>query len=318
MFLLGGSLPFFGCGESSKATNAPLVTPGPPGEVPTVPPAPTTSPAGDGGAEAAVDAAPPEPPWVWVPPVVPASSPGCGVDATSGDSLDYAVPGGRTYHVWGPTNYDKDKKYSVVVALHGWQATGKAHQSWFEMEKYVDRSETFVVYPDAVNGLWDLGTDADLVFYDAMMQDLGARFCVDPSRVLAFGFSWGGKFANHLGCKRAGWVKAVAVGAGSYGGDYQKCGRLPVLFTHRTADTDERIEWARQAAGYWQNIDVCQKTTEVSDPAMNCVSNVGCQPPGSLTFCEDTSVEPTWPAQWNHTVRENYRAHVYTWFKNLP
>jgi polyhydroxybutyrate depolymerase len=280
--------------------------------------APSDPPVVDAGRDAA-DANDAEPPWVWVAPNVPVSSPACGVvDATSGDALDFNTPKGRAYHVWGPTNYDKTTKYSVVVVFHGWFADGKSFEKWFEMEKYVDRSETFVVYPDALNGQWDQAGTTDLDFYDDMMKDLGARFCIDPSRVLGFGFSYGGKFANHLGCKRAGWVKAIAIGDGSPGGDWQKCGRIPVLFTHRTKDSDELIAWGRQAAALWQGVDQCSATTEVSNAAMNCVSNTGCKAPGSLTFCEDTFYDPTWPADWNHTVREPYRALTYQWFRSLP
>ena len=50
-----------------------------------------------------------------------------------------------------------------------------------------------------------------------------------------------------------------------------------------------------------------------------CMVKSPCSNPGGLTFCEDTSTFPAGsPADWNHTVREYYRAFAFNWFKALP
>jgi poly(3-hydroxybutyrate) depolymerase len=185
------------------------------------------------------------------------------------------------------------------------------------MEDYTE-NEAFVVYPDAANGLWDLNGTSDLVFFDEMVKQLGETYCINPSRILGFGFSYGGKFMNHLGCKRAGYVKAISIGDGSGGGDGLKCGRLPVLVTARTADTDELPAWGKAASQAWASFDKCTMDTIVSDTTMNCVSHTGCKTPGDVTFCEDTFFDASWPKDWNHTVREPYRSFTWKWFKALP
>jgi poly(3-hydroxybutyrate) depolymerase len=254
---------------------------------------------------------------VWTAPKVATTSPACGTPRADAVHADYTTPTGRTFHVWGPTGYDPAKTYPVVIVFHGWYADGAAFESWFEQEKYTD-NEAFVVYPDAKNGLWDLNGTSDLVFFDEMIKQLGETYCINPSRVLGFGFSYGAKFVNHLGCKRAGYVKAISAGDGSGGGDGYHCGRLPVLVTHRTHDNDELIAWGRQVAASWTSLNKCSNATDPGDATLNCVAQKGCSSPGNVTFCEDTFYDASWPADWNHTVREPYRAYTWKWFKELP
>jgi hypothetical protein len=122
---------------------------------------------------------------------------------------------------------------------------------------------------------------------------------------------------NALGCKRAGYVKAIAIGDGS-GNPGSGCGRLPVLITARTADTNETVAGARYAASGWEKANGCTSATTVTDSKMNCSSHTSCKSPGSLMFCEDTWYDPQWPQDWNHTVREVYRQFTYDWFAALP
>ena len=49
-----------------------------------------------------------------------------------------------------------------------------------------------------------------------------------------------------------------------------------------------------------------------------CRVHASCKGPGTLTYCEDTSFDSSWPNDWNHTVREYYRTYTYKWFKALP
>lgn len=269
----------------------------------------------DAGARAP-DASPP----AWTPPVVPTSSPACAGSGpktiAAGTTLE--TPDGRTMHVWGPEDgYDRTKTWPVVLMFHGIQTNGADFESWFEMEKYVD-SKAIVVYPDAEDGYWDASGTKDLAFFDAMMKKLGETYCIDPSRVLGFGFSWGAFFAHHLGCNRAGWVKAISAGDGGFGGSADGCGRLPVLVTHRTADTNEVVQHGRDAAALWTKLNACGGGSFVSNADLNCTSQKGCSAPGSLTYCEDTWFDPAWPTDWNHTVRETYRSFTWSWFSSLP
>jgi hypothetical protein len=188
------------------------------------------------------------------------------------------------------------------------------------MEQYV-QNEAFVVYGDAIKGYWDVDGPTDLQFVDEMIAQVGQTYCTNPSRILGFGFSWGAYLAHHVGCNRAGYVRAISGGDGGYGGNTTGCGRLPVLVTHRTLDQNEVIAKGKAAAAEWTKLDVCGTDT-AGDTAMNCTTHTSClNPGGTVTFCEDTSSMadiPGYDPSWDHTVREQYRAYTYSWFKALP
>jgi polyhydroxybutyrate depolymerase len=260
--------------------------------------------------------APKEPEWVWTPPVVATTSPACGGNVADMNGTDEKTPSGRSYRVYGPNNYDPKKTYPVVLTYHGYGSSGPDFQSWFHMDDYVD-GEAFVVYPTGINGVWDLSGTADLVFFDEMVKKLGETYCINPSRVFAFGFSYGAFFADYLGCKRAGYVKAVSMGDGGRGGEGKRCGRLPVLVTHRTADPDEVVSKGKVLTAHWAQLNECG-TAAASDTQFNCMTHGSCKNPGVVTFCEDTWYDASWKPEWNHTVREEYRAYTWKWFKALP
>ena len=253
----------------------------------------------------------------WKPPVLPTTSPACGTARNNVKGETFTTPGGRKFHVWAPSNYDENTRYPVALVYHGWYTQGPPFQSWFKMNEQVG-NDGITVFPDAAGNFWDLDGTSDLTFFDEMVKQLGETFCINPSRILGFGFSFGGKFMNTLGCKRAGYVKAISVGAGSTGGNVLGCGRLPVLMTHRTKDPDELIGWAYQNRDVWRSLNGCSAQSAPSNASLNCVAFQGCKTPGTLEFCEDTWFDPSWPSEWNHTVREPYREYTWNWFKNLP
>jgi polyhydroxybutyrate depolymerase len=301
--------------SSSSSSPPPPAGDTPPGETPT---------SGDGTTPPPDGTTPPPatPPGEteWTPPTVATTSAACGTAKADANGVDYTTPSGRTFHVYGPSGYDKNKTYPVLLMFHGWQSEGPDFQSWFQMEQYVS-NEAFVVYLDAVNGYWDINGDSDLKFVDEVIKQLGDTYCINPSNILAFGFSWGGFFAHHVGCNRAGYVKAVVAGESGFGGNTTGCGRLPVFITNRTADTNEPVSHGQSAMSTWTKLDAC--TDDVSAPdANNCTVHTSCKNPGgTVTFCIDTSSMsdiPGYTPDWDHTVRENYRTLAYQWFKALP
>ncbi len=309
-FVLAASAFVAACGGSSQ--NAP--------PLPSAPPADTTDP-GTATAPPPANAPPANPPPApeWTPPTLPTNSPGCGMPQADASGTTITAPSGRKLHIWGPSGYQKANPYPVVMMFHGIQSSGPDFESWFTQEKFVN-NEAFVVYLDAANnGYWDTDGDTDLVYFDEAVKKLGETYCIDPSRVFGFGFSWGAYFANHLGCKRAGYVRAVMAGEGGYGGGVTGCGRLPVLIVNRTADTsNEPVSRGKNAEADWIKLDVCGASTSM-DTTMNCTTHTACKNPGgTVTFCEDTSSLsgiPGYDPSWDHTVTEPYRTYAWTWMK---
>ena len=243
-----------------------------------------------------------------------ARAPGCGTKTASpsGDAL--TTRGGRTFHVWGPASYDESRPYPVVLTFHGWGSNGRDFAKWFKMEEHVEGA-AFTVYPDSRGANWDFAGTKDLDFTAELLEMLADAFCIDRARVLAFGFSYGGRLVHHLGCKRPDLVRAIAAGGSSWDRE-SGCAPLTVLVTHRTRDETMVIAGGKESAARWAKIDGCSATTEDTDTAHECFGYRGCAA-GSVTFCEDTHDDPKWPRSWNHTVREEYRALVWRWFTEL-
>lgn len=239
---------------------------------------------------------------------------GCGAARSSptGDAMTTAD--GRTFHVWGPSSYDEAHAWPVVIAFHGWSSNGAAFAKWFAMEKHTN-GEAFVVYPDSRGAQWDYAGSRDLDFVADILEKLAEVWCIDRGRVLAFGFSYGGRFANHLGCKRPDLVRAVVVGGGAWDTE-TGCAPLPVLVIHRTNDPSMRFAGGREAASRWASIDGCSADIAEVDGPRGCVAYRGCRE-GAVTFCEDRHGDASWPAGWNHTVREEYRALAWRWFSEI-
>lgn len=259
-------------------------------------------------------------PVVLVPPPprepdASAAPEACGVARGPARGVAHATPGGRTFHVWTPATYDGTRPIPVVFAVHGWYSNGRDFQKWFALEKHVEDG-AIVVYPDSKGHAWDVHGTSDLEFFDAMIDGLTNAYCIDRARIFALGFSYGGKMVHHLGCKRTERFKAISVGDGSWADGAPKCGRLPVLVTHRTRDDDELLAWGKDAARRWAHVNGCGPELDSTDVTHGCVAWRGCAAP--VVFCEDTWFDPSWPHDWNHTIREEYLRLTWRWFASLP
>jgi len=222
--------------------------------------------------------------------------------------------GGRTFHVWGPPIYDPTHAYPVVLTFHGWKSNGRDFERWFKMEEHVGGA-AFTVYPDSRTGTWDFGGTSDLDLTAEILEGLADAYCIDRSRVLAFGFSYGARFVHHLGCKRPNLVRAIVAGAGGWDKE-SDCGPMPVLVIHRTRDDDQVISMGKAAAGRWAKVDGCSQATVETDGPHGCFAYRDCQA-GAVTFCEDRHFDASWQRSWNHTVREEYRDLAWSWFTSL-
>jgi polyhydroxybutyrate depolymerase len=241
-------------------------------------------------------------------------APACGTAQPSPQALKMTTPSGRTFHVWGPATYDENHAYPVVLMFHGWSSNGAAFEKWFKMEEHVE-GKAFTVYPDSRGPEWDFSGARDIDFTADILEALSSVLCIDRARVLAFGFSYGGRFVHHLGCKRPGLVRAIAAGGSRMDRDENGCTPMPVFVVHRTYDGSMRIAGGRESAERWAKIDGCDGTASL-DPAHGCIGYRGCAA-GAVTFCEDAHHDDSWPASWNHTVREEYRTLVWQWFQSL-
>ncbi len=142
-----------------------------------------------------------------------ASSPACATPPPAAtETLEVAVDGTtRTALVHVPASADPTTPAPVVLSFHGATSNAVTMQAMDGLDEKADAEGFVVVHPEGsvvdlptitgVNG-WDLtgATVDDPAFVAALLDQLGAEVCIDPSRVFATGFSLGGEMAMAIAC----------------------------------------------------------------------------------------------------------------------
>ena len=274
---------------------------------------PTTSPTDE---PTGPDATAPSP----SPLSLPKTSAGCGKAANAsgakGERRTVKAQGkDRTFVRFVPAGYSPSRAYPVVAVLHGVGATGAQMAEFVKMQEYA-AGKAIVVFPDAASGQWDLNGDSDLLFFDAVREDLEANLCVNRQRVFAVGFSMGGFMTNHLGCKRSATIRAIVPADAGFPGSGAGCGKTAALVYHRTEDDVVTIDKGKAARDRWIGIDGCQKTSKPLDAfgfaGKGCVAYDGCPANTTVSWCEDTA-----RTAYKHDLRDVYRTPIWQWLDSF-
>ncbi len=215
---------------------------------------------------------------------------GCGQPATPGLRGVDTMVGGRLrhYQVMVPAAYDAARPTRLVFMFHGLGGDGDQIRSYLAPEAAAQGQALFVypdgrVIPSAGRTAWE---EADLIFFDAMLAEVSAAYCVDRARVFAAGHSFGAYMTNEVGCQRAGVVRAIAAVSGGTLGT--RCvGTTAAWLAHGTNDgTVPQSEGAR-ARDHWRTTNGCASTTTPVAPE-GCVSYEGCTAGAPVTWCSFT------------------------------
>lgn len=143
----------------------------------------------------------------------------------------------RTYLVHVPPGYRQSTPAPVVIMLHGGGGTARAalwETGWAEK---ADTEGFLAVFPNAQARnparrshfarnpqLWNDGSDRfypgqtapdDVAFLAALLDDLAARFVVDPQRIFVTGFSNGASMSFRVGAELSDRIAAIAPVAGA-------------------------------------------------------------------------------------------------------
>ena len=159
--------------------------------------------------------------------ITPAATPG----KTSEESLavNPATNQGftpRSYRIHLPRGYVASRPTPLVLVFHGGGGTAAGAESSTGLSQLADQQRFIAVYPQglpfgqiggayttwAATGPLDSvgsGTD-DLLFVSVLLDDLQQRYCVDPRRIYATGFSAGGAMTSFLTCGLTGRIAAFA------------------------------------------------------------------------------------------------------------
>ena len=206
----------------------------------------------------------------------------------------------------------------LVFIWHGWGGTASSMLRIFDPARLW--RDAIVVAPEGMvrsfPGLsgtprpgWQIASgefgDRDLHLFDAIVESLRRRGCVDPNRIYSTGFSNGGFFSNLLGCQRGEVVAAIAPVSG--GGPRERpCGSpVPVMVTHGSVDEVVPYREGERSFQSWLVENTCRSPGEPS--ATSCVSAQDCDT--DTRFCSFRGGH-RWPRGAAERIADFFRAQT--------
>ncbi len=219
---------------------------------------------------------------------------GCGARGLVGTLTTTVAGYRRTAIVHLPTGYTGSTKLALVLNMHGSGSTAAQQEILTGMDATADTDNFIAAYPqglipDGTGYVWNVpgeplvGDKAvpahaanDVEFLTKLVGLLEQRYCINPARVYATGFSGGARMASQLACQSSNVFAAVAVVSGLRRPTPCPTSRpVAILAFHGTADPVDpyaghgQAYWTYsvpQAAAYWAEQDGCSKTPATSKP----------------------------------------------------
>ena len=191
----------------------------------------------------------------------------------------------RPYGLKVPAGYDGGHPVPLVVLLHGYTSNGATQAHYFGLMAEADKAGFLLAYPDGTrdrlgNRFWN-ATDAccdffrsgvdDVAYIDAVIDEIAARYPVDPARIFVVGHSNGAFMAHRYACDRSNRVAAIVALAGMTWKDQGQCrasSPVSVLHVHGRDDSTVRYDGgtmpngatypgAVETVGDWAKLDGC-------------------------------------------------------------
>lgn len=135
-------------------------------------------------------------------------------------TVELAFDDGRRALLHVPPTYDGTEAYPLVFSWHGYGSSAEDHLAYADFRPLAESEELLVVVPQGAGspsrfnlGAGIVGETDDVAFADALIDRVGADYCLDASRVYSTGVSNGGGMSALLGCRRSDRFAAVSMNA---------------------------------------------------------------------------------------------------------
>jgi len=203
---------------------------------------------------------------------------------------------GRPYTVFTPASYDGSTAMPLVVLLHGFGATGAIQEAYFQLQPLAESKGFLYVHPDGtLNAIdkpfWN-ATDAccgfgrgevdDSGYLLSLIQQVQAKYNVDPTRIYFVGHSNGGFMSYRMACDHADTIAAIVSLAGDTWLDTAKCSPtepVSILQVHGTNDatisytggSNLGFEYpgAEQSVATWAGYNGCSGTSAATGATLD-------------------------------------------------
>jgi poly(3-hydroxybutyrate) depolymerase len=148
----------------------------------------------------------------------------------------------REYIIYVPENYTRNTSQPLLLSFHGLTSNMEFNYGYTKFNEQAESNNFIAVHPNGLSNRWTLTADnnADVVFIQALLEEVEKDFNIDSSRIYSTGMSMGGFFSFHLACKLSDRIAAVASVTGAmYQHAINDCSPskpMPILQIHGTED----------------------------------------------------------------------------------
>lgn len=251
------------------------------------------------------------------------ASPGCGnAGASTGlQTISVDVNGTtRSYLLFVPQTYDPNRPLPLVWVFHWMDGDGQSFRDFGMPFDSVSGEDAIVLYPDGlpqynqwVNGQkgwdWNPANNNDLDMLDQVNQDLRDTYCVDPARIFATGFSYGGHHGYTLACYRGDVLRAVAPIAGKMFADTTACGSASTSIMAATGMQDYQSD-SFSGFTFFEGRMSCSSTVKPL-AGLPCEEYTSCLSGQRAIWCGQYDEGHTIPQTWDAV------AAIWSFFESL-
>ncbi|WP_437678151.1 alpha/beta hydrolase family esterase [Sorangium sp. So ce131] len=273
---------------------------------------------------------------------------GDGGGGGGGGGTSAPIGGDRPVDLFVPSSYEEGTPTPLVILLHGYTASGSVQEAYFMLQPLAEERGFLYAHPDGTtdtdgNTFWNatdaccnfLGSEVDdSAYLRSVVEDIQARYTVDPKRIFFVGHSNGGFMSYRMACDHADLIAAVASLAGATFADPADCTPsepVAALQIHGTADetvnylgatiVDAAYPGALETAQQWAEFGGCDADptegptldleSELAGAETTTQAFTGCDPGGhaELWTIEGGSHIPTLSPDFAPAVIDFLLAH---------
>ena len=226
-----------------------------------------------------------------------------------------------------PPSHDGIHGLPVVLVLHPLLLTYKDMRKLAQVEPHADDAEHgfIALFPNGIDRSWNAGECCgeakdeqidDVGFIRELLEHVKSKWCVDPARIYAMGFSNGAFLSHRLACELPGGLRAIVPVAGTLGIPASSCKPerpTPVLAIHGTDDDLVPYEGGppkiprgasfgtflspAETDAFWAKANGCGPAGEpyFIRGEVSCARHEGCTNDASVGLCTVTGGGHQWP-----------------------
>jgi hypothetical protein len=208
----------------------------------------------------------------------------------------FAAQAKRRYFTNPPKTYDENMAWPLTLWGNGC-GTGSTAEGELLMGGPASTSSVQVQLL-AFKGCFSAGPDGDnanspeLPYFDQVLAEVEAEYCIDKSKVYQAGYSSGGWFSGLMSCNRATVLGGVGWSAAGLQLNHDPCtGQVPAIVVRGTGDNGTPEAQTLAAIDSLRMRNGCTSMTAPWDPGEKlfnsapCVEYQGCQAGFPVVYC---------------------------------